>query len=1129
MNLKKELYHPKSNKARVLCSIKSKGYHDFLKNLSKLKSHPSVKAYVEGNLFPKSYNKLSGKNNLYITDNLGGELGWMVYSILNNAKSINYFIEHKRKFEREVLLGRFENASGILDIIEKDISLSYWCLECRFAIYEYSNGTEANWKFLNKIVSESQEDPITSFYAEWYSKKAESKITYNRYARSLSYDTTNLEQGIKEYLFFKFGFFQLDGYSEYISFLIRESTYSLIDRYETLIKILFDFISQYGTDNFNLATCVLKDLNGLIFDERIDRIKEIAFGELNNTNINEEISIYLESYTKGNYKFCKEKFVEIIEQHPEYIELYEPYIKSCIELNDYTNDNDLPREIKETIKNLIEIYSHSDGFENASENILKKITVFQNLSAYNQLLGLVSFSKLIPNQFRLIENLIFLNSKFSNPLWYSLKPKNQELNYSGEKLLFYEVNKDISQGTFEVEKYLNLIPNKKSALYEIRSSIYGEFFDKCLYQINEFKTKFDLTVLEEFELFNLEYSCLLEKKSFSEAVVLLGRMLQNSKSICSLIDIDAFYKHLVDSDLDGIKGSIELVILFDNANASSYFKFVALDELFMDLNIDYPHQLFEKINQENERSIVYILENVCTVNVLGNFLVYNSREEVIIEREKILLRLVELRPENEDEYVSEIARLQRLEKIKNVIREVNDGRIYINVQSLDKAQKQNYRNSFDRLLVLSDFAEEFNLLVLDSSGQIEKFYHEINDLEDLRKNAAFTSCKSLLNEFINNFLYSEEYGLDGCLSTRIRHGALENIIRGAFESHGLIAKKIDDDYIDIKQWQNEGNHLDEQTHLSIQKTLKSFSNKIDNLIKFLINDKVQIYSIKSKEKPTALFNYYFPDKVHAVLYSDIRNGHISTYEALVNNVFDLLKAHTSSLLEDARKFFKTEVKNILDLYLDELNTEVLSILESESFPQLTNAIKTANTRIQNEIEENVSEWFKFSEDSYQNLLDFESIINTSLSLTNNPKFQPKIVCDSELGVYGYLHFVFIFRILFDNIIKHSGLLPENVDTNIEVKLNESEKSLIIKIENKIAKNVDIENLNKTFLKVRNQWSTKLPDQSLINREGGSGLEKIKRILIYDLGSEKTTFNFNLKKNRLEVIIGIPFSYSSKAS
>lgn len=1122
MNYKEKLYHPKSDKLQVLSHIKLLGYQKFLKEIKKLKSHPAVKGYLERNLFPKKISDLDRNRKKYSSNNIGGELGWIIYSIIKNSEKINEYLKLKNQFEKQLLLGHYDNAFSILDRIETEISYSFWSIESKFSLKEEKLGTEKNWEFLNELNKEVEGNSLLSFYFEFFSRKAEKKLLFNRYKRSLIYDLSNLDEDLKEYLFYKFGYFLHNRYHHFDFFLLKECEFSLIDKYELLISILNDLIIDDSDSEYQTYVQILKDLNKQIEDSRIIRMLEFTGAiELNENKIPLAVDEYIRNYSLGNYDICISSFQNVVIEYPNCLELYILFVKSLIEKGLTFEKMNFSNEINEIIKCVFSLYLFNEEYDLSLENLNKKALAFSNLKFYKQILGLVSYFMKSDSKSSIRPHHLFLNSIFSNPALYIINI-DKSFNLISESLMF-RINHDISCNFYDLKSFVNVVPEKKNFLYEIRNLICNSHYQKCLEKIKIFSERSDLNSIDNSEIFNYKYLCYVQMNKFDSAVKLLANQLMNNKNFCSKIDIDLLFNKIVEADFKIVSPSYELVILCSHANASSYLLFVSLDELFLSLDIEYPHQLFDKIDKKNIDMILYILQVVCNIDVLGNFLIYDTRRQVVKERENILARLIELIPNKESDFISEIAKIKNSEIIQNVVKEVNDGRIYINIKSLDESKKQLLENSYQRILSLLEYTKSNDLYFLDTDGNIQRLYLDFSlNEEQIKKDASFLACKSFINEITNSFLYSKEYGLDGCLSTRIRHGALENIIRGTFERYSIISKKTDNKYQKVELWLNNGIHLSDVTNDEIQNHLIDFTSEVDNLIKFLLNEKIQIYSIKYTEKKQALFNYNFQDEYHWFIFNDLKNSSYN-YEDFLNYFFDVLKSHTNKILLDSKKYFKVTVRDKLINLLEDLNRKINDSLKNNSYPKLLNNIKTAITQIQNEIHDNISEWFKLSEDTFQNLLSFSSIINTSIYLTslNEVTFKPKVDCENDISVYGYLHYIFIFRILFDNIIKHSNLSISETDAIVKANHDEINNVMRISVKNKIGRTINKDDLKYKIQNVKDNWSTKSPIQEIINKEGGSGFEKIKRILTYDLRSKKHSFDFELTDNNIEIFITIP--------
>ena len=104
--------------------------------------------------------------------------------------------------------------------------------------------------------------------------------------------------------------------------------------------------------------------------------------------------------------------------------------------------------------------------------------------------------------------------------------------------------------------------------------------------------------------------------------------------------------------------------------------------------------------------------------------------------------------------------------------------------------------------------------------------------------------------------------------------------------------------------------------------------------------------------------------------------------------------------------------------------------------------------------------------------------------------------------------------LFDNIIEHSGLKANEL--RIEVNIKNSEDSISFEIRNNFSTSLNKETLENTLQNVKRQWQ--FIDDSMVNKEGGSGFEKIKKIIKYQIIAFNNSFDFKIEQNELSIIL-----------
>jgi len=116
--------------------------------------------------------------------------------------------------------------------------------------------------------------------------------------------------------------------------------------------------------------------------------------------------------------------------------------------------------------------------------------------------------------------------------------------------------------------------------------------------------------------------------------------------------------------------------------------------------------------------------------------------------------------------------------------------------------------------------------------------------------------------------------------------------------------------------------------------------------------------------------------------------------------------------------------------------------------------------------------------------------------------------------------IFVFHILMDNIIKHSKLNSENLKVNIVV--DQIDDFIEVKVINNLSSNVNIKDITKKLDWIKENWNNNENiERSSI--EGGSGFDKIKRILLYEALSKTDKFEFTINPNEVSISLFLPFN------
>jgi hypothetical protein len=175
----------------------------------------------------------------------------------------------------------------------------------------------------------------------------------------------------------------------------------------------------------------------------------------------------------------------------------------------------------------------------------------------------------------------------------------------------------------------------------------------------------------------------------------------------------------------------------------------------------------------------------------------------------------------------------------------------------------------------------------------------------------------------------------------------------------------------------------------------------------------------------------------------------------------------------------------------------------------------------------LSRWFVLNTTSSASLLSMGTILDASLNLTNriNPTFNLRPHIEIKQELVGYSNLIFVFNILLMNVIEHSKLSSNDLKLTIESDVDANQTHVFIKFTHNLNSNADFSANVKKLNLVKENWNNhENIDRS--NKEGESGYDKIKRILIYEVMAKSDLFDFELVDNSISVTLYFPYTHRS---
>jgi len=500
---------------------------------------------------------------------------------------------------------------------------------------------------------------------------------------------------------------------------------------------------------------------------------------------------------------------------------------------------------------------------------------------------------------------------------------------------------------------------------------------------------------------------------------------------------------------------------------------------------------------------------------------FEGANDVSNERLQVCKQLCDLDPENYEIYQQEIKEIIRRQVISSRIQEVDQSRIFIDVPGIKEWANKELRESYLRYIsylkhgIASEVSNE-RREVLGTGGR---------SAMSVPTNEVIALLKHIVLELRDSYV-SADYGLDRFLSTRIRHGLLENQLRRPIEAHFLITKKETQKgpYLPNQYWLDEFDTTQANIN-ELSKIFSNFSESYDNLIAKLNNEWIQI---KSDKKANGLFDFTMGEEFITFMASSITET--TSFNDMLNLVLGKLDTNLQLNLVYVREEFNSKAKKEARELLNKLQVNISKFSGDINLSNVSAAISQARTDLQATFDR-VIEWFIPSRSGSSTPYTVEDVVSVAEAIIKDgtPGFETRLKSDEvseDFLMQGSLPiFVDILANIFDNVVKRSGLDVPIADVIQWEDVSIADLHIInIKVTNDLGPGIDIIELEKELARKRTILDTGDYSQHLA-KDQKSGLFKIRRSIndLHAIGFDiKSKMDFGVVGRTYFISISIPY-------
>lgn len=1103
--MKHKLYSKGNPVAGTMVLFATELPKNILMHIDSLRNDPFLRSVVIGKSFPSHVTEIEKCGIMPRFYNLEQSLCWYTLALCMQSDQINHFLKIRDNIDHTFLMGEYNQCLDLLGNYNKNLGFSLWEVKKRIAVLSEMKGDDYQRTYADNIWKAMPQGSLCAYQIFYYSRQCESNLSAGAYYNIIKSDYERfLRDGIHKetckYALFKTGGSVIlsDELHELLNrkninyFLYEDEKYGLIDRYISLSNILSCVFLSEDTQLQAVFIPYIKKLCTYINDPLLNNIvfqwehHYYRFYSYENDNICEIFNLY----SAGNYQDSNCLAGAFLRSSIKFFPLVELYSKSCIHLPSFIPLTEESSLLNTIARKLNQLFARTGNTKDTLVDLTKILYKHLDTDWSHELKIIIDkFS----NKLMVLEDCCFknLHSSISTPdLIFDFDPVflpiflDQATN-SYKKSLSTQLSVAVRTHNLKLLESLDIDPNRKkrylaSLLAETKSydalSILDQIKEECM------------NSAIRLEIDAIRIRAYLNLGELQKAISIFVPTFCENSNFIYMGYIDRIFDEIKAGNCDVSSSVLTPIICSlyfnyypEHRNIDDIVLSVCYDEYLESCGVQKPSALLEKTPKSD--MFVRFLADVCVPSVMERSLAFESEDDILRERNIICSALAELDPENRDKYNDELRRHTNTLLVRLAKRELDNGKIYVDIESLRPLLLQEVCDLVERF-----FQNRYDNLVtfLGNANNVQNnaiCFYQITP----------AGLRELLEEIIKKvrdiFTADNKYGLDGTLSVRIRHGTLESQIRSCFEKHKLITTKgYDGRYNPNRSWQTEIGFTE-----TIDNIFSSFSEKIDSKIAFIKNELIQVRT--ETKNPKGWFDFSIDANLLSRFEAKMYNTY--SYEEFETYILDLMMAITENCLSTIRDNLNKEINDYFQQVLITLETDLQRYQSRFNFQGLRVQIANARTDISTELK-NISEWFRCTQsDSF---MDYNLSLATELSCQTYQHAHPacSLKCtydqiDKTIVFYGRTlrNVVDILIILLDNVVKHSGLSSNH---SAKISARKEENLLILSVENPTSPGcVDTAHIMEITNQLGN-WE----NRDIIRREGGSGLYKVKKILSVDL-------------------------------
>jgi len=993
---------------------------------------------------------------------LAREVSWASAVLSCAGEELAEYISQRNALELPIALRDSLPIGPILDSIQHRYGYSLWILARRVSYLQLTGGLDAQKAYTRRIVDLKDSGGLPRFAAYWLSLVNDENISHARLNADLARNISATPSDLRNYLAFVFGGLYPateDGLSDVLR---NASLGTLIDYYETFLQVL-PAVATTAPRLRQLVDNSYELLSGTIADERLLRARSKNTGSPR-TVLDGLTSILLDKTPRD-------------------------------EMTLRLDESQLGQQLRSVLNREPSLVDDAAA--------LRKVY----LSARG-----MEWAEAIP---ALMDGLL---DPTARP-WHLASVQRQKCLGSARRLISL-MDRIPKEGTSDRElepptEMVAILAAIQGAATQLESDLAPsalETFQKPISEREPFRSM-ALSIRIQHGIAQRDWSLVLQ--SLTDVLLASGYLapVLPLREIAQTLDQSTRATLIADLNL-----SVALHLLHTNGvSEDESFHRYACEDYLLAYNCGKPSDLKAVDLLKNSflrAQFRYFLHSVCTEGNIDTFLALSTSRDVLEERVRILQWLTELDQQNAPLYATELREVLTRLQVRQRMREIEQTKIYLDTEAVRRRAVAEIEDHYTRFVALLDLtiaqhqglprkvainralAAELKRAYIDNPNRSVKTIDAIV----IPPSEIVSLLEEMLARIRDDYVSNTNYGLDGYLSVRIRHGTLSGQLRSPVEKHHLVTQRKPDGtgYEPNRYWDERLADETVEAQKQAAEYLRKFSLEYDNLISEVATQWIRI---RTTRQDSGAGYFDFTLSIHDLVDISSALERDLPVEKFVERTIAYLGLRLDVALDSLRGALAGTLKPRLVELLHSLEMELDEALLAHEKRFLLNSIREARVDVQRAVDR-ASNWFV--RDAAAKGAPFEAGDALTLAREVAKTLYPQLGVETDVRyqinpvpLFAGEHLAPVVDILFTllhNVVRHSGC--ENPRASIVAEYERD--AVVFSVENEVDSRALTPDAESRFLAVRAALQG-TEASGYVAKEGGTGFLKIKKILAHDIG------------------------------